>query len=86
MTTVAIRFTTQHGDYDTRYRPILYVEGLNGGWVADGDIGETAEAYAERLVRDGLPEHVIEALSAAGLLGAVRPVGIMAEYVPDGQQ
>lgn len=68
MDRVTIRFTTQHGDFDTADRPILYVEGLDNGYVAQGEVGETAADYADRLVRDGFPLEVQEMLAKAGLL------------------
>lgn len=45
--------TVQTGDFDTDYRPILYVEGLIG-YVAKGRIHETAESYAARVEAIGL--------------------------------
>lgn len=68
MDRVTIRFTTQHADFDTGDRPILYVEGLDGGYVANGEVGETAQDYADRIVREGFPQPVLAMLERAGLL------------------
>jgi hypothetical protein len=51
MNQAVIRFTTQHGDFDTGDCPILYVEGLDGGYVAKGQLGEAAEDYADTQCR-----------------------------------